>query len=381
MLSTGLYYNIAMRMRIIINSRLVRPDGMDGIGWFSYEIVRRWVDRFPEHEFVLLTDRKALRQMISGPNVSYKVLFPPARRIFLINWWHKAARKYVNKFKPDIYVSLDGQYEHPTNVPVLTVIHDLNFYHHPEWMPKHIAEFYNSSMPDCANKATRIATVSEYSRRDISKSYAIAMEKIDVVYNGFNEGLLQLENDPQKDDPYFLFVGIQVPRKNIVGMIRSFTLFKETYGTTHQLKLAGHDYLWNEEMKSVLENSSAKADIQLLGRKTFDDLKVLYSGAEALLYIPHFEGFGIPILEGFAAGVPVICSNSTSLPEVAGDAALQFEPTDYKSISGAMNKIVTDKEFRSNMIENGEKRLQTFNWEKTTTALWNSILKTLTNGA
>ncbi len=368
-------------MKIAINIRLVRPNGMDGIGWFSYEIVRRWVACFPEHDFILLTDKSSLKEQISGHNVQHKVLLPPARRLFLINWWNSKAKHYVNKIQPDIFISLDGQYAHPINVPVLTVIHDLNFHHHPEWMTEKLAHFYNSSFPECAANADRIATVSAYSKKDISESYGIAADKIDVVYNGFNEKLLAVQNNPQKENPYFFFIGIQVPRKNITGLIKSFTLFKETYKTDHQLKLAGHDYMWDEEMKNALLTSSVRNDIILLGRKDFIDIEELYAGAEALLYIPYFEGFGIPVLEGYAAGLPVICSNTTSLPEVAGEAALMFSPTDYKGIAQAMHRVTTDENLRKDMVLQGEERLEVFNWKRTSDALWKAVLKTVADGS
>jgi glycosyltransferase involved in cell wall biosynthesis len=129
-------------------------------------------------------------------------------------------------------------------------------------------------------------------------------------------------------------------------------------------------------MLKALDSSAYKEDIELLGRQTFKKLKVLYSKAEALIYIPHFEGFGIPVLEGFAAGIPVICSNTTSIPEVAGEAALQCAPTDYQAVSEAMHKITSDKTTRNQAIVNGKKRLDLFNWDKTASALWKSLEKT-----
>ncbi len=356
---------------------MVRPDGMDGIGWFSYEIVKRWIENHPEHEFILLTDRRATKEMFSGKNVEVKVLLPPARKLFLIHWWNSAAKRYVNRKWPDIFVCLDGQFSDGINVPVLNVIHDLNFHHHPEWLTPKLAHFYNSTIPSCAKSATRLATVSEYSKQDLVETYGIAPQKIDVVYNGFNESLLAVQNEPVSNPPYFFFIGIQVPRKNIEGLVRAFSIFKEKYGTNHVLKLAGHPYLWNDEMTSALEVSKFKSDIQLLGRKEFGSIQDLYSGAEALLYIPHFEGFGIPILEGFAAGVPVICSNTTSLPEVAGDATLSFSPRDYEGIADAMFKVSSETSLRNELIEKGTVRLKKFGWKNTSEALWNSLLKTL----
>jgi len=365
----------------MINIRLVRPDGMDGIGWFSYESVRRIIQNHPEHEFTLLTDKPKVKDMFTAENTSVKLLLPPAKTLTLINWWHRSAAKYANKTKPDVYVSLDGQYSPALKIKVLTVIHDLNFLHHPEWMTTKLADFYNSSMPACANYASRIATVSEYSKKDISDSYGIDPTKIDVVYNGYNQKLLEVGNTPDKEDPFFLFVGIQVPRKNITGLIKSFTIFKENNPSNYRLKLAGHGYMWNSEMKSTLENSSAKSDIDLLGRTEFKKLKELYRRATALLYIPHFEGFGIPVLEGFAAGVPVICSNTTSLPEVYGEAALAFSPTDYEGVAEALQRVSEDYKLREELISKGKIQLEKFNWNNTAKALWESIDKTHNNGA
>ena len=139
--------------------------------------------------------------------------------------------------------------------------------------------------------------------------------------------------------------------------------------------IVGEKYYWNAEMKSVFESMGHSDRVMFSGRLSADDLKIATAAALSVVYVPYFEGFGIPILEGFKCGVPVITSNVTSMPEVAGDAALLADPFDVDSIAEAMKKVATDEALRNELIQKGIERVKQFSWDQTADQLWQSIEK------
>ena len=245
--------------------------------------------------------------------------------------------------------------------------------------------YYNYYFPRFAKKADRIATVSEFSKQDIAKSYAISNDLIDVVYNGCSDGFVSVSEDKKRavrkqftaEAPYFIYVGSIQPRKNLQRLFKAFDQFKKQSGASHKLVIAGQKYFWNKVMKDSLAACEYKNDIIFLGRVQEHELHQLTASAFASVYVPLFEGFGIPLLEAMHCEVPVIASNVSSLPEVAGDAALYCNPTEIAEIAGAMLKLYNDKKLCIDLIAKGNKRKQKFSWDHTADLLWKSCETTL----
>jgi len=265
----------------------------------------------------------------------------------------------------------------------MAVIHDLNFEAHPEFLPGHIGRYYRYFFPKFARKASRIATVSEFTKRDISKRYGISNDKIDVVYNGANKAFRPLHSSEVQEvremfsdgKPYFLFVGLIHPRKNLENQLKAFEIFKRETGSEMKFVVVGARHWWSNELEALATESAFKEDIKFLGRKSLDDLIGLYGAAFALMYVSFFEGFGIPITEAFQAEIPVITSSESSMPEICGDAGIVVDPNSVKEISDAMITLSNDPELRKKLIEEGIKRRSFFSWDKTAELLWESILK------
>ena len=372
-------------LKIAVNTRLLLKNKMEGIGWFTYETLSRITKSHPEVEFVFFFDRTYDKSFIFSDNVEPVVVFPQARHpVLYYTWFHIMIPRLLKKYQPDLFFSPDGYLPLKTNTPTLPVYHDLNFEHYPEDLPAAERFYYRRYFPKYAHRATRIATVSEYSKMDIIDKYGVAAEKIDVVYNGVNPAFQPIENQHQEKvrqqhtsgKPYFLFAGALHPRKNPVNLFKAFELFKQETQAPHLLALAGNLKWWTAPIKKAYEENRFKKDIALLGRQPFIDLQKLVASAEALTYISYFEGFGIPIVEAFQAGTPVITSNITSMPEVAGDAALLIDPFNPESIAEAMKKIYNDDTLKQEMILKGKKRAARFSWEKTAEQLWESMMKT-----
>jgi len=359
---------------------------LEGIGWFTYENLQRIVLAHPEHNFFFLFDRPYHKEFIFSHNITPIVIGPPARHPLLYFIWFEVSVRYMlNKLKADLFLSPDGYLSLGSKVPSIAVFHDLNFEHYPADLPFAERWYYRTFFRKYAKKANRIATVSEFSKNDIQKQYGIDESKIDVVYNGAGEFYCPVNeeikvatrNSFTNGRPYFFFVGSLHPRKNLVNLFRAFDLFKEENQTEHVLLLAGAKKWWTGEIASVYESMKNKDTIIFAGRLSSEEMNNVMGSAEALTYVSYFEGFGIPIVEAFRCGTPVITSNCTSMPEVGGNAVLLTDPFNPEDIARAMKEVVKDESLRNRLIQEGFVRAKVFTWNKSAERLWQCIEKVL----
>ena len=239
--------------------------------------------------------------------------------------------------------------------------------------------------PRIARRAARIATVSRFSADDIAATYGIIREKIDVVPNGVAE----IFSPPAPGEaeatrreytggrPYFLFVSNFSPRKNIEAVIRAYNIFRSRGGGDHMLLLAGRRLYLTRAIDRALASSPYGSDILFTGSAGREVLRRLYGGAEALLFVPWLEGFGIPVVEAQRCGTPCILSDSSSLPEVSGGAALCVSPADAEAIAAAMARLITDEALRRRLTQEGMANSLRYKWQNAATEMWNSISRTL----
>ncbi len=176
---------------------------------------------------------------------------------------------------------------------------------------------------------------------------------------------------------YFLFVGLIIPRKNLATLMNAYNIYRKKGGSRIRLLIVGEKKWWDKTHELAFQNNEFKEDILFVGRLQADELHRVMASAFALTFVPLFEGFGIPVLEAFACGTPVITSSTTSLPEVAGDAALLVEPLNQNEIANAMTKLSNSEEIRQSLVQKGNSRHKQFSWNITANALWQSISKCL----
>lgn len=367
--------------RIALNARLLIPGRLEGIGWFTHALYQRIVAAHPEHDFLLLFDRAPGTEFQYGSNATCRRLLPPARRPFLVDAWMDFAVPWaLKRWGADAFISSDGFLSRRTHVPQLAVMHDLNFEHHPEWLPDRDARHYRARFREFGAIAARLATVSAYSQQDIHATYGVPLDRIDVVPNAPSAAFRPLtvtEQQAARDrwnsgKPYHCFVGSLHPRKNIPGLLRAQAAFRAAGGAADLLVVGAP--MWGE----LPADWQRAAGVKWLGRLGSADLEEVMAGANALVYLPHFEGFGIPLVEAMAAGVPVVASDATSLPEVLGGAeAGLVHPEDAEGAAQILLRLETDRAFHVDRRAAGIQRAQDFSWDRSAERFWESIERVL----
>ncbi len=377
----------SIRRKIAVNCWILRNKNLDGIGNFTVNAIFRIIRDHPEADFLILCDSNFTENYFDLPNAKKYRIFPSLRHPLLYFFYMEfVVSVFLRKHKPDIFVSTDGFLSLMSNCIQLPVIHDLNFIHYPRDLKLKNRLYYNLFFKRFAKKAKRIATVSEYSKNDIIKHYKIPAEKIDKVFNGINNTFYVLSAEEKTTVrkkysggvSYFFFVGSVHPRKNLVRLLSAFGEFKMSTGSDFKLVIAGNMLWGTSEIMNAWNESAFKNDILFTGWLSDHELCEALGAAYALTFVPVFEGFGIPIIEAFEAGVPVLVSNLTSLPEVAGNAAIYANPFDITSICAGMTELYENKnDICASLIEKGFLQKQKFSWDRTAALLWNSIVNAM----
>ena len=372
-------------MHIAVNTKLLIKDRLEGIGWFEYETLSRITRAHPEHKFYFIFDRKWDESFVFSDNVYPIRTFLPSRHPVL--WYlrfHHILPRLVKKYNIDLYFSPDG-YNLPLPARSVIALHDLNYVHFPGNMPPLVRWYYRKFFPAYARNAERVVTVSEYSKRDIVRSYGIDPERIDVVYNGASTVFRPLDDAEKKavreqyasGKPYFIFVGALNPRKNLGRLLKAFESLCRDDETNMHLLIAGAPMFRNPFFRPDEAAPGLRERVSFLGRLSREELARVVGGARALVLPSTFEGFGIPVIEAMHAEVPVITSNVTSMPEVAGDAALLVDPYSVESIGQALMRMAREPELRRELIARGQTQRERFSWDKTADLLWKSLEKAL----
>jgi glycosyltransferase involved in cell wall biosynthesis len=271
-----------------------------------------------------------------------------------------------------------SQYVLPPLIPCKSVltIHDILYESNPEFFPELHKTLLKFFVPFSARRADRIISVSEFTKKQIVNYYGIPEEKITVIHEGASDKFAPMRDNDLIPSvlkrygvkkKYILFVGRIEPRKNIVGLLKAFNYIKKRGMKDLCLVIVGNqDSIFKEkELFDRIEEMELGSDIIFTGGVSEDDLPVLYNGAEVLVYPAFAEGFGLPVLEAMSCGTPVITSNTTSLPEVTGDAAILINPHLFEEIGEGIEKLLNNQGLRKEFSEKGLERAQKFKWDKT----------------
>lgn len=374
-------------MIIAVNTRFLIANKLEGIGWFTFETMKRITRAHPEHEFHFFFDRPYNNEFIFSNNITPHILYPPARHPLLWYWWFEySVPRKLKAIKADLFISTDGFLSLSTQVKQHLVIHDLAYLHYPDHVNRSALKYYQRFMPRYVNKATRIATVSQFSGNDIQRAFQYPADKIDVVCNGAHEFFkpiseeekIQVRQRYTGGAPYFIYAGAIHPRKNVETLFRAFDKLKTEYQVPHKLIIAGR-FAWKTgEVQAIYEQLPHKADILFTGHLGRNELARITAASYAMVYISLFEGFGIPLVEAMQCGVPCITSNVSSMPEVCGDAGILIHnPKDVNEVVAAMYRMIDDKSYYQTLSERAPGQAAKFSWDKSAVGLWESVRRCL----
>jgi len=332
-------------MLIGINARAAFKEPRTGVEEYTYQLIKHltMLEESKKHRFILYT-----KENLKWP-------LPMWTQIRL------AAEMTVNK--PDVlFIPVHVlPLIHPQNSVV--TIHGLEYEYYPEMYPWRHLRYLQWSTKYALKNARQIIAVSENTKNDLVKLYGGRPEKIEVIYHG-----VEIPNSKfQTKQPYILFIGRLEAKKNIQGLIKAFNLLKKKYQIPHKLILVGpRGYGY--------ENPKFRDDIIEKGYISQEEKWQLLKSADLFALPSFYEGFGIPILEAQAAGCPVITSNVSSMPEVAGQGAILIDPKNIEEIAEAMYKIISHSQLKKDLIAKGEQNVKRFSWPKCA----NQTLKILT---
>lgn len=257
--------------------------------------------------------------------------------------------------------------------PTILTIHDLSFERYPEFFPVAMALRMRLLMPFQARRASHIIAVSEATRRDIIELYGVASERVSVVHNGVAQGFAA-PVDPELahrvlarfgiERPFIVCVGNLCTRKNQRAVVRVFGRLLDRHAIEHDLVLIGQTTESARDIMVEIEGLKRKGRVHVTGFVGSDELRALYAGATASVYVSLYEGFGLPVVESMACGTPVLTSSVSCMAEIAGDAALLVDPRDDEALAAGLLRLVEDSELRCRLGGAGRIRARQFSWSE-----------------
>lgn len=364
-------------MRIGIDCRTILEPQLGekaGVGHYTYHLVRSLLSHDKENEYVLFFGHQRPNPFVEleRPNVTIK-RFPFARykKFLPFSYSHLLIAAVIKQARLDVFHApantLPLSY---TGRSVITV-HDLAIYKHPKWFPGQVFST-KVLVPQSLKKANRIIAVSQSTATDIQQLFKVPEGKIEVIPEGVEIEFLDLKDkniDVRRKfglgKHYLVYVGTLEPRKNLERLVTVFGKLRQSLSGPYrdiQLALAGAPGYRSDQLKKTIAANKLTRYVRLLGYVTQNEKYRLIQNARAFVFPSLYEGFGLPVLEAMALGTPVLTSNNSSLPEVAGGAAAMVDPTDDDSLYVGLKNIVEHEDLRQRLIKAGTQQVKQFHW-------------------
>ncbi len=346
-----------------------------GIGQYVRSLVGALLAQDMDNTYTLLTSGRPSPEhpFPVAPNVKGRSVFIPDRYLNIL-WYRLRFPLYANLFTGplDIYHGLDFALP-PLSGKVrrAVTVYDLAFLEHPETAVPSLAAYLNRVVPAAVAEADVVAAISHTTKQALIQHYHAPAEKITVIPCGVGPQFRRVSDPVVLEEtrrkfalrhPFILSVGTLEPRKNHLGLIKAFHEVVRRTNTSALLAIAGGKGWMYEETQRVVAELKLEDQVRFLGRVSEPELIALYSLADVFAFPSFFEGFGIPPLEAMACGAPVITSNTSSLPEVAGDAALLVDPHDTGAMAAALHRLLEDTQVREELRQKGYAQAERYTW-------------------
>lgn len=367
-------------MRIIIDvRRLLETNEKTGIAFYTENLIRALANIDKQDEFDLLMGaslRKSKEQILGfeGDNINEYFFKMPSQIYNRLSDYRKiqASGHFLGDY--DVFHSPNFLCPLNLNKAVVTIL-DMIVFKYPETYPKEMVfpGLLKKYLPETASRARHIITISEASKKDIVEILGIPESKVSVTYLAADEAFCTLSsqapegrsgNNKLFDGPYMAYMGTIEPRKNLKNLIKAFEIVRDR-GWSGSLVLIGRKGWLYDDIEECAGISRYSKDIHISGYLEREDTINILKQASVFVYPSLYEGFGLPILEAMLCGVPVVASKTSSIPEIAGDAAILVSPDDIDEIASAIMSVLEDHELASKMVELGIRQAGRFSWEAT----------------
>ncbi len=372
-------------MQVALDSRFLLPH-LEGFGRFTREVASRLIQSHPETDFFLLFDRKPLDRYHFGPNQRSIVLAPQTRHWILYEiWWRYSVPFFVRKHRPDVFFATYGLLSGKVarSVPTVAFIHDVAFARYPEHLPRGWYRYYMRTIRTTVRQARLLIANSESVRQDLLELFDAKPSQIRVAYNGCDTEFFR-PSPPNVQEatrlryargiPYLLYVGSLHPRKNPIRLLQAYDLLRGRYTEPLRLLIVGRFMFGRGPFEKAYHQMRYKGEVILHPPVSDTELVRLYGGAAAVVYPSLYEGFGYPVAEALACGVPVVTSRVSALPEVGGEAAFYADPIDSADIARAIYDALTEPPAaRQQRIQKGLVHVRRFSWAACVETLWQAF--------
>jgi glycosyltransferase involved in cell wall biosynthesis len=360
-------------LRIAIDASRTTVARTTGTEHYALALIRALIERNNQHHITLYFRDQPTRDLFpSSERVTYRVI--PFRRA----WTHLRFAAALWQDRPD--VTFVPAHTLPLVFPgsAVVTVHDLGFKHFPDAHPMRSRLYLNWTTQHSARRASVILADSRTTANDLQTLYGTAPDKIHVVYPGVDPPQIHPADIHRKyklPQRYLLFMGTLQPRKNIARLVQAYRRYRTLSDDPAGLVLAGkRGWLYDTQWTAGVEG------VHLPGYVDEDDKGALYANAEVLVFPSLYEGFGFPVIEAMHCGIPVITSRTSSLPELAGDAALLVDPRDSEAITQAISRLEQDRDLRARLIERGRVQAQRFTWERAAAQVLDALNTAATSG-
>lgn len=347
-------------VRIGVNALYLIPGGVGGTEIYLRELLSALAELDQVNEYLVFTNLEAQSDLVpKQANFHWKpqavhARFRPAR----ILWEQIVLPVEAARYRLDVL--FNPGFTAPIFSPCrqVTVFHDLQHKHHPEYFRWFDLPFWRFLLWAAAHRSDRLIAVSEATRADLLRFYRIPRERIAVIAHGVEPAFSRL--DRSHTESYLLCVSTLHPHKNLPRLIRAYGRKKRDF----RLILAGLRGFHADAIERLIDELGLRDSVQITGWIPREELYSLFERARAFVYPSMFEGFGMPVLEALAAGIPVACSDIPPLREVAGEAALFFDPLNEDDIASGIERVMSDSSLQARLAQAGRERARPFTWER-----------------
>lgn len=352
-------------MRIGVDVRSL-SEPITGIGRYTVSLLKLMVlDK--SHEWVLYSHRPILHNHWSQKNITVNTLnLPKWIKGLYILWSQLILPFWMKRDNIDVFWSPAHRLPIflPKSIASVVTIHDLVWRFAPSTM-RPIGKFLDSFfMPKSVRIADKVITVSKATAQNLSNEVPKAKQKIEIIYEAGTITFGRLIKKENKYKKYLLFVGTLEPRKNLPRLLKAYSLLPDCIKEEYSLVIVGGRGWGNDNIESIIENLDIKKYVKILGYLNDKELIKTYQKASLFIMPSLYEGFGLPLLEAMSAGVPVVTSNISSMPEIVGNAAVLVNPYNVKSIKVGIMKVLTDARLRLFLSKAGLKKSKNYSWNK-----------------